>query len=523
MKKKFSLFDQLKTNLETIDQIDNCIKITLGPTGKTGMSYTKQKKSDDLKIITSGSLLVKALDFPTTAGNVILHLLEQASLKSSKIAGDGSTTTILLACELLKSSLKFLVNGYNAVFITNGLQKIAYFLSEKVIEFSLPISDIKQLNGVVKTALGKKLNPSLMDLLYKAIANIGKDGVILVEENVSEANEIDIVQGIELDKGFASSYFVNDQKNFEVVYENPYLLITKEPIKSINQLREIIEYVKLNNRPLVIVAEEINKDVISTLVLNNIQKKFRVAVVKYTSIQFIKTGLLEDLSVLTHSNYFQSQYKTDIKNLTVNDLGQAQKIIIKKDKSTFIVSKFAKIIAKRRINELNRQLLSSETDYEKSLYKTRIARLSGNITKLKIGLSNKYQIEEERQKVEDAVTTVRASLEEGILPGGGIFYLHLNEEVQNWAYLNLIGEEIYSAQIIKNALVRPFYELFNNTNTSRYKLSEKISKLGYPYGYDVIEQRLVHTLDEGIIDSAKSIRAILWNAITIICTLILSE
>ena len=134
MKKKFSLFDQLKTNLETIDQIDNCIKITLGPTGKTGMSYTKQKKSDDLKIITSGSLLVKALDFPTTAGNVILHLLEQASLKSSKIAGDGSTTTILLACELLKSSLKFLVNGYNAVFITNGLQKIAYFLSEKVIE-----------------------------------------------------------------------------------------------------------------------------------------------------------------------------------------------------------------------------------------------------------------------------------------------------------------------------------------------------------------------------------------------------
>jgi chaperonin GroEL len=523
MKKKFSLFENLDTNLKTIDDIDNCIKITLGPTGKNAISYVKKLKTEELKILTSGSLLMKSLDFPNKNGNVILKLLEQTSLKSYKISGDGSTTTILLACQLLKSSLKFLVHGYNSVLISNGLQKIAYFLSEKVLEFSLPVSNIKQLVGILKTSLGKTLNNELIELLYKAIVNIGKDGLILVEENVSEANEIDIVQGIELDKGFASSYFVNDQKNLEVVYDNPYLLITKEPINSIDQLREIIEYTKRNKRPLVIVAEDITKEIISTLVLNNIQKKFKVVVIKYTSIQFIKNGILEDLSVLTHSNYFQSNYKTSLGNLSIEDLGQAQKIIIKKDRSTFIVSKFAKIVAKRRINELNRQLLLSETDYDRSLYKTRIARLSGNITKIKIGVSNQYQIDEERQKIENAITTVRAALEEGILPGGGIFYLYLRQELENWSYMNLIGEEIFSTQIVSDALIRPFYELFNNTNISRYKVSQNLTSLGYPYGYNVIDQKTLNTLEQGLVDSAKSVRAILWNAITIICTLIVSE
>jgi|TARA_B110000977_G_scaffold187855_1_gene255415 chaperonin GroEL len=520
MRKNFSLFEQLDVNLKTIDDIDNCIKITLGPTGKNGISYSQK---DELKLITSGSLLIQALDFPTSAGNVILKLLEQASIKSYKISGDGSTTTILLACQLLKSALKFLVNGYNSIFISNGLKKIAYFLVEKVLEFSIPISNVDQLVGVLKTSIGKKLNPELIDLLNTSISKIGKDGVILVEQNVSEANEIDIVQGIELDKGFASSYFVNDLKNFEVVYDNPYLLITKTPINSINQIREVIEYIKLNNRPLIIIAEQINKEIVSTLVLNNMQKKFKVAVIKYTSIQFLKTGILEDLSVLTHANYFQSNVKNKNEKLTVNDLGQAQKVIIKKDKSTFIVSKFAKIIAKRRINELNRQLITSETDYEKSLYKTRIARLSGNITKLKVGLSNQYQIEEERQKVENAIITVRAALEEGIVPGGGMFYLYLQQELKNWSYLNLIGEEIFSAQIVTDALLRPFHELFSNTNTSRYQISEKLSVLGYPYGYNLVNQKVVHTLEEGLVDSAKSVRAILWNSITIICTMIVSE
>jgi len=520
MRKNFSLFKDIDENLKTIEDIDDCIKITLGPTGKNGL-ISNQKK--ELKFLTSGSLIIKALEFSKSSSNVILKLLEQASIKTHKISGDGSTTTLLIACQLLKSSLRFLVNGYNPILISNGLKRISYFLMEKVLEISVPISGMDQLIGVLKTALGKKLNTPLINLLFKSISNIGRDGLIVVEENISPINEIEIVQGIELDRGFASSYFVNDLKNFEVVYENPYILIASTALNSINQIRTIIDFIKSTNRPLIIIAEEINKDVISTLVLNNIQKKFKVAVIKYSSIKFLKTGILEDLSILTHSNYFSSNLKNNIENITIEDLGQAEKVIIKKEKSTFIVSKFSKLIAKRRINELNRELLTSETEYEKNIFKTRIARLSGNIAKIKIEISNQYKIEEERQKIENAINTIKSSLEEGIVPGGGISYLYLREELKHWSYLNLIGEEIYSTQIVMDALLRPFDELFNNTNTSKNQIFQQISFLGYPYGYNLLDQKIVHTFQTGLVDSTKSVRSILWNSLTLVSTIITSE
>lgn len=519
MKKNFSLFQELNKNAKTIEQIDKAIKITLGPTGKNGMVF----ENKNIKFLTSGSLLIKALEFHSKSANILLRLIEQAAIKTHKISGDGSTTTILICCQLFQSSLRFLVNGYNAIFLSNGLKKIAYFLVEKILELSVPISTNKQLEGVLNTSLGKKLNFDLVRLLQQSIAQIGRDGLIVVEQNVGPESEVQIVQGIELDRGYASSYFVNDLKNFEVIYENPYLLITNTPINSVNQIREIIEYIKTNNRPLVIVAEEINKEVISTLVLNNIQKKFKVAVIRYTSIKFLKTGLLEDLATLTYSNYFVSNIKDNAQNLSIDDLGQVEKVIIKKDKSTFLVSKFSKLVAKRRINELTRELLECETEIDKNLYKMRIARLSGNIAKIKVGTSNQYQIEEERQKIENAIQTIKSSLEEGILPGGGISYYYLREELQSWGYLNLIGEEIFSVQIVMEALLRPLNDLFQNTNTPKYTITKTFSELGYPYGYDLVNQEIVNTFEKGILDSAKSVRLILWNALTLVSTAITSQ
>lgn len=520
MKKNFSLFKDIDKNINTINQINDCIKISLGPTGKNGIIADKK---NEIKFLTTGSLLIKSLDFNNHSGNILLKLFEQASIKTYSVSSDGSTSTIIIACELLRTSLYFLINGYNSILISNGLKKIAHFLVEKVLELSKPITNYEELKGILRTALGKKINSDLLELMYTSIERIGRDGLTVVEENVAPLNEIEIVQGVELDKGYASSYFVNDLKNFEVVYENPYLLLVNIPITNINQIREIIEYIKENNRPLIIVAENINKEIISTLVLNNIQKKFKVAVVKYSSIKFVKNGVLEDLALLTHSNYFEPSSKGETKELTINDLGQAEKVILTKEKSTFIISKFSRLIAKRRINELNRELLISETDYEKNIYKTRIARLSGNITKIKLGVSDKYQIEELRQKIENAVNTIKSSLEEGVVPGGGITYLKINDELKHWAYLNLIGEEIFALQIVSEGLKRPFNELFNNTNTPKYHIFQKVSQLGYPYGYDLVKNEFVNTFEKGLLDSTKSIRSILWNSLTIISTLISSE
>ena len=206
-KKKFSLFKELETNIKTIDDIDNSIKITLGPTGKNGISSNMK---GDITFLTSGSLLLKSLEFENSSSNVILKLLEQAATKSFSISGDGSTTTVLIACDLLKNALRFLVNGYNPILLGNGLKQISFFLLNKINEFSLPIENYKQLEGILKTSLGQKLTPNLFLLIRDCLKNIDRDGLIIVEENTTEKDEIEIVQGLELDRGFASSYFVTD-------------------------------------------------------------------------------------------------------------------------------------------------------------------------------------------------------------------------------------------------------------------------------------------------------------------------
>jgi chaperonin GroEL len=520
MRQNFSLFRDLEENIKAINDIDDSVKITLGPTGKNGIVSNKKGQ---LNFITSGSILIKSLEFDNPSANIILKLIEQASAKTFTLSGDGSTTTILICCQLLKTSLKFLLNGYNGIFLSNGLRKLSYFLMDKVLELAKPISNREELLGVLNTSIGRKLNKELIDLLGASINQIGRDGLILVEENISEKNEIDIVQGIELDRGFASSYFVNDMKNFEVNYENPYVLITNKPINSINQIKDVVEFVKENNRPLVIVAEEINKDIISTLVLNNIQKKLKIVVIKYTAIKFMKTGILEDLATLTYSNYALTELKENNFPIVVEDLGQAEKVIVKKGKTTFIISKFAKLIAKRRINELNRELLTSETDYEKNLFKTRIARLSGQISKIKIGLSNQYEIDEQRQKVENCMNTLKSALEEGVLPGGGTSFLALKNEIGTWSSVNLIGDEFFASQIIMEALQRPYNELFLNANVNRYQISQQLEKYGYPFGYDLITKKIGNSLETGLLDSAKAVRGILWNSISVVSTMITSE
>jgi chaperonin GroEL len=522
MEKKFSLFNQFTTQNEILEKIYECVKITLGPTGKNGIVGNKNKS---LNFITSGSNLLKAIEFNDYSANILVKLLQQASLKTKVISGDGSTTTILLTCDLLKSSLPLLIAGYNSMFLSNGLKKLALYINQKILEYSTPISNFSQLYGLVETNLGKRVSSDIISFLQESISNISRDGLILVEENISEKNETEVVQGIELDKGFSSSYFVNDLKNFEVNYDNPYLLIATNPILSLNQIKDIIDYVKLNNKPLVIIVEEINKDILSALILNNIQKKLKVVVIKYTAIKFMKTGILEDLALLTHSSYFESNVKNSNYLFKIEDLGQLKKVIIKKEKSTFLVSKFARLIGNRRINELNRELLLSDSEYEKNIFKTRIARLSGQISKIKLGISNKYQMDEIKQKIESLILTIKSALEEGILPGGGAFYLYLQEEIMGWSYLNLIGEEIFSSTIVLNSLKKPIIELCKNTNQliNSHNIIENIKNLGYPHSYNVVTNKFTDSLEAGLVDSTKAIRSSFWNSLTIVSLIITSE
>jgi len=536
MKKKFSL-SSCEENLELekkIELLSECVRVTLGPSGRNCLFSDKKQ---DVTFLKSGASLIKSLDFSSesktntfspnnfssTIGKSLFKLFEQAALKTEKVSGDGSTTTLLFCCELLQTSLKFVNAGYNSIFLSNGLKKLSYFFSSRILDFSHPLSTNLERKGLIRTLVGKKTSIETKDLLDQAIEKIERDGFFFVEENSIPKNENEKTQGIELDRGFLSSYFINDVKNFQAVYENCYVLISTRPISVLSQLEEIIEYIQLNNSPLIIIAEEISKEIVSTLVLNTIKKKIKVVVIKYTAIKFIKTGILEDLALLTHANYSSVSIDTIAPVFTVQDLGFAEKVIVKKEKSTFLISKFAKLVATRRIFELNQELLQSESEYEKTICKTRIARLSGNIVKIKIGETLSSSIEEMKKQLEKLLQTLAVSLEEGILPGGGASYLYLREEIVQWGNLNLIGEEIFAAHILSSVLLRPFIELCLNGNISPFLLLQKIEERGYPFCYDLLQNKIGNGFEKGVIDSTKVIRTILWNSITMIATLITSE
>ncbi len=513
----------LKTPFETrqeLDKLEDALRIFLGPTGKIGL-WSDEKK--EVKFLTNGSFFFKQIELSSKKGNVLKKIIEQASGKTHGISGDGSTTTVLFSCHLLKLSLLFLEYGYNNVFLSNGLKKIAFFFGEKVLEFSISISTTKELFGILSTTLGKKLSPDILDFLGIYLQKLKRDGLIVVEENTSSKSEMEIFQGIELEKGFASSYFVNDLEKFQAIYERPYILIAREPIHSFEQITEVISYAKTNNRPLVFIVEEIKKEILSSLILQSIQKKLKCVVIKYSSIKFFKTGILEDLALLTHSTFSENKEKKNLRLYFPTDLGQAEKVCIQKEKSIFFTPRFSKVVAKRKMNELNRELLTSETDFEKEICKTRIARLSGNFAKLKLGLSNQYQIQEERQKIENFFLTLRSSLEEGVLPGAGVFYLSLQEELSQWSSLNLLGDELFSSVIVYESLAKPFSHLCENANLSKFPLVQKLQTLGYPYGFDLIKQQIVHCFQTGLLDSSKSVRAILWNSLSVVATLLLSD
>jgi chaperonin GroEL len=516
MQNQISFAQNISVTLETLETLQECISVTLGPLGKTGILDVKPS---GFQIVTNGSKLIKALEFQNPLKNTIVKLIEQAATKTSKFSGDGSTTTILFICHFLSSVLQLFSVGYNPYFLNNGIKKLIYFLMIKINEKAIPIRNSEDLASIMKTSLGQKISSSLQFVLEKALKEIGKDGTILIEENSGEENEIEKIQGIELEKGYASSYFVNDLKNFEVIYNNPYVLITTTPINTFTQLSNILEKIKKLNRPLVIIAEEIQKDVLSTLVLNTIQKKIKVVVIKYSSIKFLKTGILEDLALLTHSSLSLENNKNQKNNVIFHEdeLGQIEKIVVKKTKTIFFFSKFGQVIFTRHVNELTRQLLLSDSEYEKSVLRTRIERFSGTLVKIKMGITNKYQEKELQEKIQNSLETIKAGIEEGLLGGGGSFYSSLPEEVENWGVLNLIGEEIFSAQIVSKILKKPMEELIKTSQPKFFaKIISNIEKQGYPFAYDILKKDIFNTLEIGLVDSAKSVRGILWNSLTLV-------
>jgi len=520
MQKNLPIFSY---TISEIEQIENSIKIFLGPCEKRALT---SNKLGELQWVATSATLLNTLIFPNSSQKLMHKLFFHSLGKPAKVSGNGSTIAVLLACQLLKSTLKFTTSGYSPLLIANGLIKSNYFLAKKVFDLSFPISSKNQIKGLFQTAFKKKMRPELCEFLYRSTTSLCREGLLAIEENASSEDTFEIISGIEIEQGFSSFHFSNTINPSEIIYENPFLLIASSPIDSINQLQQIIEFLKIDNRSLIIIAETISNSAVSALFLQNIKKKAKISIIKYSAIKFLKLGILEDLSLLAHSSFYPFEIDK-ARNWSITDLGQISRAIIKKNRSLFIFSKFSKILMSRRINELNRELLLCPTDYEKNLLKARICRLGGNLTRIKVGKISPNEIDNERNLLECAISTLESSLEEGLLPGGGIIYLQLKEELFHWSVFNLVGDELASACIINNALIKIVISLFVNYNIPNVLLLiKKIQHLGFPWGYQLVDKKFINTLSSnfmGLFDPAKSVRIALWTSISLVSNILTSE
>lgn len=513
--KKKNLFDNILELQNILSILEISLSIFLGPISQQCIAIN----NNTLSIITNGLDFLKMLTFSSKNTNFIIKVIEQTSLKTFKISSNGTTITSFFSSILLFNSLKYVKIGYNPLLISSGFLKIAYFSLERLNSVSIQIKKTSQLQYLLKTLLLKTTLPRFFKALLSIIKKLKKNTLILIEENDTSNTEVEVCQGIEIDKGFLSPYFVNDFNNFEVFYQNAYILTSKSSINSISQLMEIINFCKKKNRPLIIFTEKINKEILSQLIIMNLQKKLKVAVIQYKSIRFLNDEILNDLSTLVNSTIINNNEKI----FSITQLGIAEKVIIKKHKSLFFVSKFAKLITARKIKELTKKLLASETTYEKEIFSQRISRLTGNMMKIKLGKDtcNKYEFLLLKQKIEQCVETLQSSLEEGFIPGASTFYIQYLSDLYYWSTGNLVGDETVCVKIIEKFIKSFLQALFKyNHIAEQLNIRQPRKELWYTYNYR--KKRFVNSIKDGLFDSTKATRGVFWNSLNLVSNILKS-
>ncbi len=512
MSNKLITFFSSEKQMENFQKYEKTFSSSFGPLGRFVIFSNKNK---ECAFLNKSCQINEALDFEKKDEKIIGKFFSYLIKKNHLNSGDNSIMATLFFSYLFQNSLIFLQAGYNGILLSKGMQKVSLFCSNLIFKVAKPIQNEDKIKGIIKSYIGRKMPLTLATFLENSLIKLKQDALCIVEENLNLSNEMEEIQGIEINKGFASSYFINDIKNSEVHYENSLILISKTMLVNLSQINLILDFSQAQKLPLIIIAEGISKELLSQLVFKKIQNEIKVVVINYSSIKFLKTGILEDLATLTHTSI--DEIENCQKFFNIKDLGFVEKVIIKSNKSSFFISKFSHFLIERKINQLSKKLLYSDSNVEKELYKGQILRLKSNTLKLKIA-SNNFQ--GEKKHINDLIFALKAALEEGYVVGGGSFYLYLFEQIKIWSIFNLVGDELYASQIVLNSLKKLFFALHSQSKFSIFIIFNELMKKGYPYCYDIVENNYFDGFNYKIIDSSKSIRFAFLNVFSILSTLI---
>lgn len=492
-----------------IDILAEAVAVTLGPKGR---NVVLEKKFGAPQIVNDGVTIAKEIELEDHIENTGVALIRQAASKTNDAAGDGTTTATVLAHAIVKEGLRNVAAGANAISLKRGIDKATAFLVEKIAEHARPVEDSKAIAQVGAISAGN--DEEVGQMIAQAMDKVGKEGVISLEEGKSMFTELEITEGMRFDKGYISPYFATDPERMEAVFDEPFILLTDKKIALVQDLVPVLEQVARAGRPLVIIAEDIEKEALATLVVNRLRGVLNVAAVKAPGFGDRRKALLEDIAVLTGGQLITEDAGLKLDNTKLDSLGKARRITITKD-STTIVAEGNEAAVKARVEQIRRQIDETESSYDKEKLQERLAKLSGGVAVVKVGAATETEMKDKKLRLEDAINATKAAVEEGIVPGGGTTLAHLAPELEVWAKSNLKDEELIGALIVVRALPAPLKRIAENAGQNGAVIAERVKEKDFNVGYNAATNEFVDLLAAGIVDPAKVTRSALQNAASI--------
>jgi chaperonin GroEL len=502
--------------LAGVEKLANVVRVTLGPRGR---NVCLEKKFGSPDIVNDGVTIAEEQEYKDAFENMGAQLVKEVASKTNDVAGDGTTTATILAHSLIKEGFKMVAAGSNPMALKRGIEKGTRAVVDELKKMSKKLTSKEETAQVATISAN---DPDIGRIIADAMEAVGEDGVITVEDSETIETYYEIVEGMRFDREYISPYFVTDPKKMEVVLEEPYILITDREIKNAMELIPLMEKVAQTGKPLLVIAKDVTGEALSTLVLNKLRGTLTSCAVKAPGFGDRRKAMLEDIAILTGGRVISEDAGMEVRNATLEDLGRAEKVRVTHEDTTIIGGKGNPDAIKARIEQINEQIKTTDSDYDREKLEERKAKLAGGVAVIKVGAATETELEEKKHRFEDALEATKAAVEEGILPGGGVALLNASKVLDDLEK-ELEGDEKVGVQILKRALEEPARQLAENAGFEGAVIVERLKQEKPGIGFDVVKEEFLDMFESGIIDPTKVTRSALQNAVSIAGMLLTTE
>ncbi len=499
-----------------VNQLADTVRVTLGPKGRNVVL----DKSFGAPLITNdGVTIAKEIELEDAFENMGAQLVKEVATKTNDVAGDGTTTATVLAQAMVHEGIKNLAAGANPIILRKGMKKATDCAVEAIAKMSSPIKGKDHIARVAAISAGDE---SVGQLVADAMEKVSNDGVITIEESKTMLTELDLVEGMQFDRGYISAYMATDMEKMEAVLDNPYILITDKKISNIQEILPVLEQIVQSGAKLLIIAEDVEGEALTTLIVNKLRGTFNVVAVKAPGYGDRRKAMLEDIAILTGGQVISEELGLDLKEVTMAQLGRAKSIKVQKEATVIVEGAGQQESIQARIAQIKKQIDETTSEFDKEKLQERLAKLAGGVAVIRVGAATETEMKEAKLRLEDALAATRAAVEEGIISGGGSAYIHASKDVAKLAE-SMEGDEKTGAQIVLKALEAPLFHIAANAGLEGSVIINKVKEAQVGTGFDALKEEYVDMVEAGILDPAKVTRSALQNATSVAATLLTTE